>query len=281
MIDADVCQEYMEFVYEMSNEAIITKRKYKKIPALLGEFGGMLKLFTTVFVVLSLYYTKAIKSYLFRRVFGIEEPKAKKILKIAEGKLKKEIKKTWKQNNLQQPQLDLAGLSDQSDSISHEKQIKSERVLDSDPKSTFKETLDSKTDIIEAIKKINFVDILNNSCLENYHQILLPLLLLRLEQTEQPEASPLHLTLAFNADQKNREKALNFSDNKEEEVTSPTTKNQEPGKRELETLYGQELYNALKQAKPKNGLEKKLNEEFLSYLWLVYEEEQSGLIARI
>ena len=52
MIDSGECDEYLEITYEMDNEVVITNRRYKKMPAVLGEFGGMLKLLTTAFVIL-------------------------------------------------------------------------------------------------------------------------------------------------------------------------------------------------------------------------------------
>ena len=73
MIDSGEFEEYFEFVYEMDNEIVVTTRRYKKIPSLVGEFGGVLKVLTTAFVILSLYYSTAVKSFLFEKAFKIDK----------------------------------------------------------------------------------------------------------------------------------------------------------------------------------------------------------------
>ena len=55
MIDNGDCEEYFDYVYEMSNEVVIISRRYKKIPVLMGEIGGVLKILTSVFAILSFY----------------------------------------------------------------------------------------------------------------------------------------------------------------------------------------------------------------------------------
>ena len=72
MIDAGDCQQYYEFVYEMSNEAVLMTRRYKQIPTLMQEVGGVLKVLTLFFVVLSFYYSMVVNKFLFRKVFKVK-----------------------------------------------------------------------------------------------------------------------------------------------------------------------------------------------------------------
>ena len=82
MIDAGECEEYFDFVYEMSNEAKIVTRRYKKIPVLMGQAGGVLKLLTTVFVLVSFWYSRWANKFLFRKAFNIKPETLTEVKKI-------------------------------------------------------------------------------------------------------------------------------------------------------------------------------------------------------
>ena len=90
MIEAGECEEYLEFVYEMSLEERIVTRRYKKLPALLGEAGGILKLLTSVFVVVSLIYSRWVAPFLFEKAFNIELKTLVEAKKNDRGRGKKE-----------------------------------------------------------------------------------------------------------------------------------------------------------------------------------------------
>ena len=177
MIDAGQCQEYMEFVYEMSNEVVITTRRYKKIPALMGEFGGILKLLTTVFVILSFYYSVSIHSFLFNKAFGLKESKTKNIFTKVEKGLDENQNKNNQKDQLKKVHFSSVDQTDQPDSTFTQK------TKDSRLDSCLKETIESKVDIVELAKKVNFIDVLSGSCIKRHHQILLPLLLLKSKQS--------------------------------------------------------------------------------------------------
>ena len=273
MIGSGECQVYMEFVYEMNNEVFVTKRIYKKIPALLGEFGGILKLLTTAFVILSFYYSMAIKSFLFSKVFDLKKSKVKKILKRAEDTLEGEEGKTIQNNTNQQSEANTKHRQREQPTLQQQKTKKSKKIINSRINKSLKKALDSKTDITEVVKKINLVDMLTGACLEKHHQILLPLLLLRLKQSppkdqaEGPEALAWDPTWASSLNKNSSAEEAEFNKDSVEKNQGSEKKQKE------EILEGKKFYNALKEVKPKNKLEKMFNEEILGYLSLVYEQE--------
>ena len=56
------CQEYISFDYSVSSEVEVMRRNYKSFTALLGELGGLLKIFSTaVFFFYSIYNYKKMK----------------------------------------------------------------------------------------------------------------------------------------------------------------------------------------------------------------------------
>ena len=67
MIEAGDCEEYFEFVYEMASEVVITTRRYKNAVGLLCQFGGILKLLTTMFFMLSFIILGQLKNLSFPR----------------------------------------------------------------------------------------------------------------------------------------------------------------------------------------------------------------------
>ena len=184
MIEAGECQEFFEFVYEMSNEVVITTRRYKKIPALLGEFGGILKLITVVLVVLSLYYSKAIQSFLIEKVFRVDEAtlvEAGQILVEAE-------KEELAEKELSAESVSRAKIEIQAENLQKQEKnkfTKGKNVSreggsndDSRFKNTLKEAIEAKTDLRELVRRTCFVEIINRISLKKHHRILLPLVLL-------------------------------------------------------------------------------------------------------
>ena len=263
MIDADECQEYMEFVYEMSNEVVLTTRRYKKIPVLAGEFGGILKFLTTTFVILSFYYSKAMKSFLFRKVFNIDRRKAKKIIKSVSKSLEEDTK----------GQLLRLKIDDNKRRSGPEKKIKNLEVS-----NFLKEIIDSKTDITVVLKMVNTMDLLAGACLQKHHHILLPLLLLRLKQntskidSQEPEPSSFDKIFSSNDNRKNHQLGVNLMSGHANEIKNPA-RDQGPENKNEDHFKGQRHYNALKKAEATNSLQRALIQETLGYLSLVYEQE--------
>ena len=272
MIDAGKCEEYMEFVYEMDSEVFLTTRRYKKIPALLGEFGGILKLLTTMFVILSFYYIKAIKSFLFDKVFGIKKSKARKIMKKEGLPLVVSINQRDQpeqieiaQNIRAQPSNDEAANSNQK--IQPRKKINSELIR------SLEEAINQKTDIIELVKKMNLVDVLKEVSLQKHHQILLPLALLKSEQSADQRRWPSASEEDLQAGEGKERLSQDFSKKQYQNKYDAEDQSPERNQTHKRLFKNKKSYDALKNAKPKNSLERMFNEEMLIYLSSVYEHE--------
>ena len=199
MIEAAECEEYMEFVYEMSNEVTITRRRYKKIPALLGEFGGVLKILTTTFAIISFSYSYSIQSFLFDKVFRINNKKARNIMKKAE--------------------VELCADSHSSRKKRHESPLKKREMV---VKQALEEVVPSKTEIGWLIKKMNFGEILKASCMEKHHRTLLPLVLLLSRKPSDELMSNSSLDIGKKSSQEEMEAEFErcFSEQKEQEQKS-------------------------------------------------------------
>ena len=188
MIDSGECEEYFEFVYEMDNEVAIATRRYHKIPALLGKFGGVLKLLTTLFVILSFYYSKAVQTFLFNKVFKIERPTLKQIQKrVSKYSTNLEGEKSKKDY--------LLNSNKNKEDTSNLQQESSIGAILCHPNKKIKEVIDSRTDVVDLVPMMNLVEILKKACLKKHQKILLPLAILNSKRAENqamwaPEAAP-------------------------------------------------------------------------------------------
>ena len=278
MIDSGECQEYLEFVYEMDNEVVITKRRYKKIPALLGEFGGMLKLLTTAFVILSVYYTTAIKLFLFNQVFGMEKSKATKILKRAVRGLVIQSKKSQGRNK--------KGYAEVRDEGSHQEpktrilleKNKSGQIIESSLKTYRKRLINSKIDVVELVQKMSLADLLKSASLEKHHKILLPLVILgaNLCKNKLRRASASDLKEVSKKPKNGQNEKVHFPEKKDQDreanylkANSIEVLRQRTGDLSID----QKNYAIIKQLRPQNSLEGIINKQILSYLSTVYEQE--------
>ena len=277
MIDAGECDAYVELVYQIDKEVVITKRRYKKIPVVLGEFGGVLKLLTTAFVILSFYYSRSIKSFLFNQGFGIEKCKAEKIMdKTLEGLGVLGDEKN-QGNGLDAPQDKVIDPRNQGEG----KFSKKNKFLQNSGsllKKYKKQAIHTKTDIVELAKKINLVDILDGAYLKKHHEILLPLVTLISDQTTDQfrEAQAPDLVVSSKNSKKEQEEKNTKPENKNQDHEVNTVKSKPAEAPELkidELSEDQKNYAIIKQLKPQNHLESILTKQILSYLSVVYEHE--------
>ena len=270
-IDAGECEEYLEFVYEMDNEVIITRRRYRKIPALLGEFGGILKLLTFVFTILSFYYSVTIRSFLFNQVFGIEKSKAAKIIKKSFEALVQD------QKNKKDFELAPHALNNRNNVLLSKKRPKKNSGSSLQLERTFSEVIKSKTSILEIFNRMHFTNVLKEASLKDHHRVLLPLVLLRLKNTPSENGSSRPQRLShnsqpnFEAEKKGKNcKNILSKDQKPGVERSPKEKEQQ----NVDLAEDQKIYNGLKNVKPRNVFEGMFNEEILRYLSTVYEQKQ-------
>ena len=281
MIDSGECEEYIELVFEINNEAVVTTRRYKKIPALMGEFGGILKLLSTVFVILSFYYSVSIKSFLFRKVFGIEKSKAKRIMKRAALSLSGEIDRNQEKVEGRSQVIDPDLNQERGSSRIEKDKNKSQKRVNFHLKKALEDAVNSKTNITELVKKMDLVNILKNACLEEHHQTLLPLVLLKSEQSQKevkldPRNSKSNLE--FKSIEKETEFDSCFSGNKDpkeqQQGGKSVAKDQPSGKKSPEKLLDdRNCFNELKKATSRNSLDRIFHKELLCLLSVVYEHD--------
>ena len=63
------CQEYIQFSYSAVPQLMIMRRTYKKLTGVMGEFGGVFKIFSSfIFFFYSIYSSFAIKKFLKKRL---------------------------------------------------------------------------------------------------------------------------------------------------------------------------------------------------------------------
>ena len=80
------CQEYISFDYFASSEVVVTLRSYKKLTTMLGEYGGLLKIMTTLmFFFYGIYSVRKVKSVLRGLIFGSEEGSDKVLKNLVDG----------------------------------------------------------------------------------------------------------------------------------------------------------------------------------------------------
>ena len=249
----------------------------------MGEFGGILKLLSTVFVILSFYYSVSIKSFLFRKVFGIEKSKANRIMKRAALSLRGEIDRN--QGKVEgKPQVDNADFHHERDAKPVEKnKHKSQKNVNHQLNQALEEALNSKTDITEVAKKMNLMTFLNIACLDQRHRTLLPLVLLKSKQSieeikEFSGSSKSSLPLKNHEERTEFDRCFSERKNPEEqqqqEVKS-TIKNQSLKETNTSEKRFNDLnrYNELKKATPRNSLDRIFHKELLCLLSVVYEHD--------
>ena len=283
MINAGECEEYMEFVYEMNNEVVITTRRYKKIPQLVGEFGGVLKLLTTVFVILSLYYRKAIKSFLFEKVFLIEKStlvEAKNALESGEDKASQAQDRGEKNPNQKEGgvEVGLSEVNEQADSqgLIRQKQKKSEKNnTDSKLNKMLEEVVDSKVDVVELVKKMALVEIFKKASLKKHYQILLPLVLLKAKKSEKAQieksSTEKNILPQTQIDQDSSKAQIQRQLTPEGPEDESPNFNKKPHNNRPQLSSYRKIYQELRKLNPNNCLEKMCSDAILSYLSLVFE----------
>ena len=188
MIESGACQEYLEFSYEMHSDVVITRRNYKKIATVMGEFGGVLKLLTTAVIIFSIYYSWSIKSYLFGKVMGMEDSCVAEIDKRVRESISKEREASEDNKGDFEKALDLDSSKASSEASKEPKEVSFKKVC--------QEIVKSRSDALDLMERLNFIELLEKALLEEHHEVLLPLALLKAKQNQRMSAESPLLPLA-------------------------------------------------------------------------------------
>ena len=125
---------------------------------------------------------------MFEKVFGIEKSKTEVILKKVIKGLLVDSKEN-QGNKIPINQEKAGGLPHQREDTFSKKNESLENV-DSALKKFRKKVINSKTDVVELTKNISLVDMLNGAYMMKHHKILLPLVILKANQTTDQFSSP-------------------------------------------------------------------------------------------
>ena len=240
---ASPCQELLEFSYKVKNEVFIVKRGYKKIGHVFGEFGGALKIFCMLLYLFSFYYSTEATAYLALRMFPLEMKNMDIVKKLFEKKLNKQL-----------------GFAS----------IKTIVTL----KEAAYATARSRINVVDLIKMLNFVELLQQALLEPCERVLLPVALLRAKHSAAQQAK-------INA---KRAKMGKFG------IRSKRLTEKEKRIRELEgdfwgerKFYGtafHQAYMALFESEPENKIQEFVKNYMLENLKDIFDDEDEYLERR-
>ena len=147
------CKEYITFDFEPNGELIVTRRNYKKFSTMLGEFGGILKVITTVvFFFYSFYNARKAKNFLKLRMINLTEKSYKVVTRILE--------RYWSRQQALEVQK----------RFTNSRGGASKKVLDG--------YLESRSNVVDMMKKLSLLEFVEESLLEDYEKKLLPLVMM-------------------------------------------------------------------------------------------------------
>ena len=149
---------------------------------------------------------------------------------------------------------------------------KTQMIAGSQPKQLAEEVINSKTHVIELVKRMNLVDILRKASLNTHQRILLPLVVLRAKRGK------FYGRDSQNVDDqvKNSEAAghsapmINTSSAQNHGVNSPSERRQKSRSGKISDY--KLIYEIQKTAKPRNSIEGICSDQILKYLSIIFEE---------
>ena len=210
------CAEYLSIVYIMNGDEVIIKRNYTRLTAILGEFGGVLKLVTSMlFFLYGVYNNSALKGFVGGRA-GLEYAKKDEVFLKGlmefqqEEKLGKEDEIDGDGNGLgvEGHEAEVAvNRIEVSDKIikenknSHNCEENSKfqilkRKMKNNKEFGLEKVLENctkaRTGITDVLAKLNFVEFLQEVFMEEHDKILLPIALLKARQLRMIEKAVSH-----------------------------------------------------------------------------------------
>ena len=243
------CDELLNFEFLPSSQVRITRRSYKKLTQIFGEFGGVLKIATTIVVFFySIYSGRRMNSFILDSIFGFKTKNDQhQLRRLIEG----------------------GGLA--SRTPEKEKQFRDnlgEGVKGSEVEEAMKYYVKSSCDVLDILRKLAFVELLENVFLTENQRKLLPVILLKLKvdqraktqaknpkysstRVESSQNSPLTETKLFSKKVNQGEKSKLKRDKLHQKQGS-----QEP--RDQGHSY-QSLFLELMKSTPESEVEKKIN----------------------
>ena len=163
------CKEYFSFRYSPDSEVVITTRSYKKLTTMLGEFGGILKIITTAaFFVYGVYSMRKVKTVLGGIIFGAEEGKEKLLRELIDGK------KSSSQSLTKVEKIREKGV----------RAVSTTETQAEDFQKLMERFVKRRSNVDNLMKKLNFLELIENVVLEEDEKTLIPLVLLEAEKSK-------------------------------------------------------------------------------------------------
>ena len=161
------CQEYLTYDYVPSGEIIVTRRSYKSITMMLGEFGGILKIITTVvFFLYGVYSLRKVKSILGGIIFNTDDQKLKKLIEKKDplSKSPETVVRVQKQED------------ENTETHSSVSRPKYNEIVE--------ELIKDRSNVDSFMQKLNFIDLIEKAVFKDHERALLPVVLLKAKQKE-------------------------------------------------------------------------------------------------
>ena len=160
------CMAYVNLDYTAKSETFMTRRAYKKGTTVMAEFGGVLKLMTTVvFFIYSWYNNSKIRKFVIDNVFYVHKEKGDSMDRRVE--------------NFFNPPKPMKG----ANKVAPAGVKKEEKRID----EVLKETIQSRSCIVDLIQKLNFAEILEDALLDEKTKNLIPEAILCMKERELAE----------------------------------------------------------------------------------------------
>ena len=253
------CQEYMKFDFTATGEVEVIRRNYKQFTTIMGEFGGMLKLMTTfVFIFYSVYNSKKVKKYFAESILklgassGSDEESLKKILDKAE---RRDRRKVGLQNHLKEALGKESGAS---------------VGLDDEPipaKEVVAECVRSRTNAVDMMDKLNFIEYFEEFMLDEHERTLLPLMLIKIKERKMKE------TRKRLKEQRRRELERRGQDNNIRKIFQQPRQDRVHKAKKGSTY--EQAYQKLLESTPESGIKQKMKEFSLELLKDFFDKDET------
>ena len=249
------------FEYNANKELIITRRSYKKITTMLGEFGGVFKIMSSmVFVFYGLYSMSKVRNVLGDIIIGEDIGTRNEMKRLLEGR---GAGRGGFQTSRQTIRSKLTGRCEAEGEGSIGDQIEEEACED-DPamEEVVCSLVNKRSRVDDIMRKLSFVDLLEKALLTESERTLLPLVLLKVEQLEMKKKKQTNLIP--NRNRLNQQKKKNFYTssifNRESRSKSSPASKSAP-KRRFKQAYKDLIHN-----QPKSQLSEILRDHIISHL---------------
>ena len=168
------CSEYLQFEYVASKEVVVTRRSYKMLTTMLGEFGGLLKIMTSmVFFFYGLYSMRKVKGFLGEIIFGKNQKSKKLLNKLVEV----ENNDSSSINNRDIAKV-IVGEEKNEKSMDFSEKGKKQHNLDEIVQSLVK----TRSSVENLMEKLNLLEVIEEAVFTESEKTLIPLALLKKEQ---------------------------------------------------------------------------------------------------